>query len=193
MFIQPGPLRGQHVLLEPLELAHTAALQRAVADGESWKLWYASVPTPESMPEYVERAVQGMEQGNLAYAVRSLASGDIVGCTRYYDVDAANRRALIGYTWYADAARRTPVNSESKLLLLQHLFEDAGAIAVELRTHFFNQASRTAIERLGAKQDGVLRSHQILPDGSIRDTVVYSIVASEWPAVKNNLLSRLAG
>ena len=92
-----------------------------------------------------------------------------------------------------DAARRTPINSESKLLLLQHLFEDAGAIAVELRTHFFNQASRTAIERLGAKQDGVLRSHQILPDGSIRDTVVYSIVASEWPAVKNNLLSRLAG
>ena len=193
MFIQPGPLRGQHVLLEPLTLEHTAALQRAVADGESWKLWYASVPTPDAMPEYVQHALHGMEQGNLAYAVRSLASGEIVGCTRYYDIDTANRRALIGYTWYADAARRTPINSESKLLLLQHLFEAAGAIAVEFRTHFFNQASRTAIERLGAKQDGVLRSHQILPDGSIRDTVVYSIVASEWPAVKNNLLSRLAG
>ena len=193
MFIQPGPLRGQHVLLEPLTLEHTAALQRAVADGESWKLWYASVPTPDAMPEYVQRALHGMEQGNLAYAVRSLASGEIVGCTRYYDIDTANRRPLIGYPWYADAARRTPINSESKLLLLQHLFEAAGAIAVEFRTHFFNQASRTAIERLGAKQDGVLRSHQILPDGSIRDTVVYSIVASEWPAVKNNLLSRLAG
>lgn len=192
MFIPSGPLQGQYVLLEPLQREHTAALQQAVTDGEGWKLWYASVPEPAAMPEYVERAMLGAEQGNLAYAVRSLASGEIVGCTRYYDVDTVNRRALIGYTWYADAARRTPINTESKLLLLGHLFENAGAIAVEFRTHFFNQASRAAIERLGAKQDGVLRSHQILADGSIRDTVVYSIIASEWPAVKNNLLSRLA-
>ena len=187
MFIQPGPLRGRHVLLEPLELAHTAALQRAVADGESWKLWYASVPTPESMPEYVERAVQGMEQGNLAYAVRSLASGDIVGCTRYYDVDAANRRALIGYTWYAKRAQRTHINTTCKLLLLTHAFDTLGCNVVGWRTDVFNFASQRAIERLGAKKDGVIRGNGLRRDGTVRDTVMYSVHRGEWPGVRAHL------
>ncbi|GAA3589695.1 GNAT family N-acetyltransferase [Marinobacter xestospongiae] len=191
MWIENEALTGQVVTLEPLTEAHIEPLQRAVADGEGWKLWYASVPTVAAIPEYVRQAMAAAERGDIAYAVRSRASGDIVGTTRYYNVDAANRRAMIGYTWYAAAVRRSAVNTECKLLLLGQLFEQAGAVAVEFRTHFFNQASRAAIERLGAKQDGILRNHQIMADGSYRDTVVYSIIASEWPAVKNNLLSKM--
>ncbi|WP_324032869.1 GNAT family N-acetyltransferase [Shewanella sedimentimangrovi] len=130
------------------------------------------------------------EAGNVAYAVRVKSTDTIAGTTRYYNVDAANRRAMIGYTWYADAAKRTPVNTECKLLLLGKLFEQSNAIAAEFRTHYFNGASRAAIEIMGAKQDGILRNHTIMPDGSLRDTVVYSITAGEWPAVKNNLLSK---
>ena len=130
------------------------------------------------------------KQGNIAFAVRLKETNRIVGTTRFYNVDELNRRPMLGYTWYAKSVCRTGVNSETKLLLLQHVFEQKEAIAVEFRTHFFNQASRTSIERLGAKQDGILRSHQIMPDGSIRDTVVYSILRHEWPAVKDNLLSK---
>ncbi|KDM93124.1 GNAT family N-acetyltransferase [Photobacterium galatheae] len=191
MWIGNETLEGQWTTLEPLEETHIEPLKKAVSEGESWKLWFASVPTPEAMPDYVNRAMQDAREGNIAYAVRLKSSGEIVGTTRYYHVDEANRRAMIGYTWYSDSVKRTPVNTECKYLLLSHLFEGANAIAVEFRTHFFNQTSRAAIERLGAKQDGILRHHQIMKDGSFRDTVVYSIIASEWPAVKANLLSKL--
>ncbi|WP_017216077.1 GNAT family N-acetyltransferase [Pseudoalteromonas sp. NJ631] len=185
------PLIGQHVTLEPLSTTHINALQQAVKDGESWKLWYANVPTPDDMERYVNTAISQASEGNLAYAVRLNSSNEIVGTTRYYNADIANRRAMLGYTWYSDKVRRTAVNTECKFLLLQQLFEDFDAIAVEFRTHFFNHASRNAIERLGAKLDGILRSHQFGRNGELRDTVVYSIIASEWPTVKQHLLSKL--
>jgi N-acetyltransferase len=191
MWINTETLQGNVVLLEPLNSGHVAELETAVQDGESWKLWFAHVPRPEDMMQYVEQAVMASKAGNIAYAVREISSGKIVGTSRYYNVDEKNRRALIGYTWYAASVRRTPVNTECKLLLLTKLFESHNAIAAEFRTHFFNQASRAAIARLGAKQDGILRHHEIMPDGSLRDTVVYSIIAAEWPVVKNNLLSKL--
>jgi len=183
-------LRGALVTLEPLDMNHVEPLQAAVRDGEFWKLWYARVPSPEQMAGYVTAAIAEAKKGNIAFAVRLKETDKIVGTTRFYIVDESNRRPMLGYTWYAQSACRTGVNSETKLLLLQHVFEQKDAIAVEFRTHFFNQASRTAIERLGAKQDGILRSHQIMPDGSIRDTVVYSILRHEWPAIKDSLLSR---
>ncbi|QUI71437.1 GNAT family protein [Pseudoalteromonas sp. M8] len=185
------PLIGQHVTLEPLSTTHINALQQAVKDGEAWKLWYANVPNPDDMERYVNTAISQGSEGNLAYAVRLNSSNEIVGTTRYYNADIANRRAMLGYTWYSDKVRRTAVNTECKLLLLQQLFEDFDAIAVEFRTHFFNHASRNAIERLGAKLDGILRSHQIGRNSELRDTVVYSIIASEWPTVKQHLLSKL--
>ncbi len=183
-------LSGALVTLEPLDISHVEPLQAAVRDGEFWKLWFARVPSPEQMAGYVTHAIADAKQGNIAFAVRLKETNKIVGTTRFYNVDELNRRPMLGYTWYAKSACRTGVNSETKLLLLQYVFEQKEAIAVEFRTHFFNQASRTSIERLGAKQDGILRSHQIMPDGSIRDTVVYSILRHEWPAVKDNLLSR---
>jgi RimJ/RimL family protein N-acetyltransferase len=191
MLIQKQRLEGSHVVLEPMQIAHIQALQEAVLDGEAFNLWFANVPKPEDMQNYVEQAIKAMEQGNIAYVVISKKTGKLVGTTRYYNVDHANKRAMIGYTWYADSAKRTAINTEAKLLLLKNIFEESKAIAVEFRTHFFNHTSRAAIERLGAKQDGILRNHQIMKDGSYRDTVVYSIIASEWPAVRNNLLSKL--
>ncbi|MFC4655055.1 GNAT family N-acetyltransferase [Rheinheimera marina] len=192
MWIQPGPLQGQHVSLEPLTEQHTEALSTALRDGESWKLWYAFVPNPDELALYVQQAVQGAERGEQAFVVKLAETGQVVGTTRFYQVDAANKRALIGYTWYAESVRRTAVNTETKYLMLRHLFEQCGAIAAEFRTHFFNQTSRNAIERLGARQDGILRNHMIMKDGSYRDTVVYSIIASEWPAVRTNLLFKLS-
>ena len=192
MWINEETLKGNFVTLEPLRLEHITELKVAVQDGESWKLWYANVPRPDEMSDYVEDAISAARAGNIAYAVRSNATQQIVGTTRYYNVDAKNKRAMIGYTWYSSSVRRTPINTECKLLLLAKLFESHDAIAVEFRTHYFNQPSRAAIERLGAKQDGILRQHQIMKDGSIRDTVVYSIIAAEWPAVKSNLLSKLS-
>ena len=183
-------LSGAVVTLEPLDMSHVEPLQAAVMDGEFWKLWFARVPSPDQMANYVMHAVADAKKGNIAFAVRLNETNRIVGTTRFYNVDELNRRPMLGYTWYAKSVCRTRVNSETKLLLLQHVFEQKEAIAVEFRTHFFNQTSRTSIERLGAKQDGILRSHQIMPDGSIRDTVVYSILRHEWPSVKNSLLSR---
>lgn len=191
MQINKQKLEGTHVVLEPMKVEHIQALQAAVLDGEAFNLWFANVPKPEDMQSYVEQAIKAMEQGNVAYVVISKQTGKLVGTTRYYNVDHANKRALIGYTWYANSSKRTFINTEAKLLLLKNLFEESKAIAVEFRTHFFNHTSRAAIERLGAKQDGILRNHQIMKDGSYRDTVVYSIIASEWPAVRNNLLSKL--
>lgn len=190
-WLETTPLRGTHVTLEPLERAHVDALCDAVRDGEAWRLWVADVPGPQQMSDYVETALAATDQR--AFVVRENGGSEsILGTTRFYGVDTANRRALIGFTWYAARARRTEVNSESKYLLLSYLFDEHDAIAVEFRTHSFNAASRRAIERLGAKQDGLLRSHQIRADGTLRDTAVYSIIAAEWPAVRANLRSRLA-
>ncbi|KOO57029.1 GCN5 family acetyltransferase [Rheinheimera sp. KL1] len=184
-------LEGEFVRLEPMALSHIADLQQAVADGESWKLWYAMVPTVEEMPAYVQEALASKAQGAVPYVVRCKMTGKVVGTSRYYMVDEASRRALIGYTWYAESVRRTAINTEAKFLLLSNLFERHQAIAAEFRTHFFNHSSRKAIERLGAKMDGILRQHMILKDGSVRDTVVYSIIACEWPTVRRHLLSKL--
>jgi len=186
-------LSGRHAALEPLGYAHEHALAEAVRDGELWKLWYTAVPSPEGMRAEIERRLGLQQAGSmLPFAVRSLASGKIVGMTTYMNIDANHRRVEIGSTWYARSAQRTPLNTECKLMLLTHAFETLDCIAVEFRTAFFNYASRRAIERLGAKQDGILRNHQRYADGSLRDTVVFSIVAHEWPAVKRHLEFKLA-
>jgi len=191
-WLEPIKLKGAVVTLDPLRLDHVEPLKAAVRDGEYWKLWFASVPSPDHMENYVTKAVENAEKGDIAFVVRLNNTNEIVGTTRFYNVDESNRRPMLGYTWYAKSACKTNVNTECKLLLLRYVFEQKAAIAVEFRTHYFNQVSRTAIERLGAKQDGILRSHQIMRDGSIRDTVVYSILQHEWLAVKTNLLSKLA-
>lgn len=192
-FTETVVLEGTHVRLEPLRTDHAQSLCDAAADGCLWELWYASVPEPDAMDEYVRGALLMREEGRgMPFAVRSRSDGRIVGSTRYCNIDADNQRLEIGYTWYAASAQRSAVNSECKLLLLQHAFETLDCIAVELRTHHLNHRSRTAIARLGAKQDGVLRNHRVLADGSVRDTVVFSILDREWPGVKRLLHTRLA-
>jgi N-acetyltransferase len=191
-FIEPVTLTGAHAIIEPLAREHAQALESAAADGELWRLWYTSVAPPGKMGQYIDTALDMRERLDaMPFVVRQKASGEIVGCTRYFNVDAANRRLEIGHTWYAKRVQRGPVNTECKLLLLTHAFEKLQCIAVEFRTHWFNHASRTAIERLGAKQDGVLRNHQVSADGSMRDTVVFSIIDGEWPAVKRHLRYQL--
>lgn len=190
-FTTESTLQGRHASLVPLRLEHLDDLMEAVRDGELWKLWTTSVPAPEGMLAEIERRLGLQQTGSmLPFAVLD-ASGKAVGMTTYMNIDAANRRVEIGSTWYRRAVQRSPLNTECKRMLLGHAFETLGCIAVEFRTHFFNHASRRAIERLGAKLDGVLRNHQLNrhPDaaGSLRDTCVYSIVASEWPAVKAHL------
>jgi len=191
-FIEPVTLTGTHATLEPLGAAHADGIKAAAADGALWNLWYTSVPAPERVDAWLGIALDMRErQGALPFAVRDNASGAVVGSTRYFNVDASSRRLEIGHTWYARRAQRTAINTESKLLLLTHAFEALGCIAVEFRTHWFNHRSREAILRLGAKQDGVLRNHQLMPDGTRRDTVVFSIIDGEWPAVKRHLQFRL--
>lgn len=192
-FIEPVTLRGDVAALEPLQPAHTEALARAAADGELWRLWYTHVAPPDQMAAYVATALDMRERLDaMPFVVRANATGAIVGCTRYFNVDANNRRLEIGHTWYSGSVQRTAVNTECKLLLLTHAFEVLRCIAVEFRTHWFNHASRAAIARLGAKQDGVLRNHQLMPDGARRDTVVFSIIDGEWPAVRQHLRYLLA-
>jgi RimJ/RimL family protein N-acetyltransferase len=187
-FIEPVVLEGRHATLEPLAREHEADVRRAAADGELWKLWYTSIPAPDQTSEWLDIALDMRKRlGAMPFIVRSKAGGAIVGSTRYFNVDAANRRLEIGHTWYSKSVQRTGVNTECKLMLLTHAFETLRCIAVEFRTHWFNHRSREAIARLGAKQDGVLRNHQLMPDGSYRDTVVFSIIESEWPAVKRHL------
>jgi len=190
-------LQGQHALLEPLALAHETEAQAAVQDGRLWELWYTTIPAPQAMRAEIERRLALQAAGSmLPFAVREMKSdgtpGRLAGMTTYMHIDAANRRLEIGSTWYRQSVQRTALNTECKLLLLTNAFETLGCIAVEFRTHFFNQQSRKAIERLGAKLDGVLRSHQIMRNGSLRDTCVYSLVAGEWPAVKAHLQHQLA-
>jgi N-acetyltransferase len=187
-FIDPVTFRGAHATLEPLAGEHEAGLRAAAADGELWRLWYTSVPSPDAVRSYIDAALAHRERDHaMPFAVRDNASGEIVGSTRYFNVVPEHRRLEIGHTWYAKRAQRTPINTECKRMLLAHAFERLQCIAVEFRTSWFNHASRRAIERLGAKQDGVLRNHQRHADGSFRDTVVFSILASEWPAVRRNL------
>ncbi len=176
---EPITLRGTHAILEPLSLAHHDDLADAVQDGELWKLWYTTVPEPAKMKDEIERRLDRQSKGGmLPFAVRDTRTGKVVGMTSYWNVDEPHRRVEIGGTWYRKSMQRTALNTECKLLLLTHAFESLDCVCVELRTHFFNHASRRAIERLGAKLDGILRNNQILANGTIRDTCVYSIIAS---------------
>jgi RimJ/RimL family protein N-acetyltransferase len=185
-------LRGEHAMLAPLSPAHGPALAEASADGELWKLWYTGVAAPGDMADDIERRLRLREEGScLPFTVIEATTGRPVGMTTYMNVDAVNRRVEIGATWYRASVQRTAINTECKLMLLRHAFEELDCIAVEFRTHFFNHASRRAIERLGAKLDGVLRSHTLGRAGELRDTCVYSIIALEWPAVRRNLEWRL--
>ena len=190
MFTQATTLRGQHVCLMPLSAAHHDDLIEAVKDGELWRHWYTAIPTPDKMAAEIERRLSLQKQGSmLPFTVQ--VNGKAVGMTTYMNIDAANQRVEIGSTWYRASVQRSPVNTECKRLLLAYAFEQLQCNAVEFRTHFFNQQSRRAIERLGAKLDGVLRNHQINhhPDaaGALRDTCVYSILNTEWPSVKAHL------
>ncbi len=180
-------LTGRHAALVPLRPAHAAALADAVRDGELWQLWYTAVPSPEGMAAEIERRLALRAAGSmLPWAVLD-AAGTPVGMTTYMHIDPVHRRVEIGSTWYAARMQRSPLNTECKRLLLAHAFDTLGCIAVEFRTHRFNHQSRRAIERLGAQLDGMLRAHQRHPDGSLRDTAVYSITAAEWPTVRNHL------
>ncbi|GJH23848.1 GNAT family N-acetyltransferase [Caballeronia novacaledonica] len=191
-WIEPVTLEGEHVRLVPLTREHEPALTAAASDGELWKLWYTFVPSPDKTRGYIDTALDMRDRlGAHPFAVIDAKTGDVVGSTRFFNVDEANRRLEIGHTWYARRVQKTALNTEAKLLLLTHAFEKLDAIAVEFRTHFMNHASRTAIARLGAKQDGILRNHQVGRDGVMRDTVVFSIIQSEWPAVRANLNYRL--
>jgi RimJ/RimL family protein N-acetyltransferase len=188
---QAPRLQGIHVALEPLQPAHADGLRAAAADGKLWELWYTNVPTPAEVDAYVDAALAMQAAGAaLAFAVRD-AHGRIVGTTRYYDLLPATPRLQIGYTWYARSAQRTGLNTEAKLLLLGHAFEALGCASVGLQTSTHNAASRAAIARLGAKEEGILRAHLRHRDGSLRDTVNFSIIDSEWPAVKAGLLQKL--
>jgi N-acetyltransferase len=184
-------LRGEHVMLEQLQLSHVEGLQSAQGDGELSRCWYTNVPARENVEQYVQTALEAQSRGLVLPFVTRSADGEIVGSTRYYDLDASVPRVSIGYTWYAKHVQRTGLNTEAKLLLLTHAFETLGCIAVAFETSWFNHASRTAIARLGAKQDGVLRNHRRHADGSPRDTAVFSIIEGEWPAVKRNLQHKL--
>jgi RimJ/RimL family protein N-acetyltransferase len=190
-FVQPVTLTGRHATLEPLSPDHAAGLREAAADGELHQLWYTSVPTPKGMEAEIRRRLDLQARDLMQpFAVRD-AAGRLAGMTTYMNVDGANRRVEIGSTWYARRVQRTGLNTECKLMLLRHAFETLDCIAVEFRTHWMNHQSRAAIARLGAKQDGVLRSHSRMPDGSLRDTVVFSIIASEWPTVRAHLQFQL--
>jgi RimJ/RimL family protein N-acetyltransferase len=189
---QPKILEGHGIRLEPLTTDHHDGLRAAVMDGALWDLWFTSAPEPEQVGVYIDRALEGQQSGHmLPWAVRELATGTIAGTTRYHDIVRDIDRVEIGYTWYAKQWQRTHVNTTCKLLLFQYAFEDLGCRVVGLRTDNFNFASQRAIEALGAKKDGVLRHHQARRDGTARDSVMYSVLAHEWPDVKRHLELRL--
>lgn len=188
----PTPLEGYGIRLEPLAHAHEDGLRDAAADGRLWELWYTSVPEAEQVKAYITSALAGQQAGHmLPWAVRELESGIIAGSTRYHDIVAEIDRVEIGYTWYAKRWQRSHVNTACKLLLFEHAFKVLGCAVVGLRTDNFNFASQRAIEALGAKKDGVIRHHHPRQDGSVRDTVMYSVLASEWQDVKRHLRFRL--
>lgn len=187
-WLEPVTLAGEHAALEPLAAGHEQELAEACADGRLWELWYTTVPRPEAMGAEIARRLGLQAAGTmLPFSVRHAASGRLVGMTTYMNADAAHRRVEIGSTWYAAAVQRTSLNTECKAMLLRHAFERLHCIAVEFRTHVMNLQSRQAIERLGARLDGILRCHMRMPNGSLRDTAVYSVTATEWPSVRANL------
>jgi len=188
----PVTLAGRHVRLEPLDASHHDGLVDAVRDGELWKLWYTAVPTPEGMAAEIQRRLGLQAAGSMLPFTVVDASGRPAGMTTYMNIDNTHQRVEIGSTWYANRVQRSPLNTEAKRLLLAHAFEQLQCIAVEFRTHRFNQQSRRAIERLGAQLDGILRNHQRAGNGTLRDTVVYSITADEWPTVRSHLDFQLA-
>ena len=187
----PVELHGLHAALIPLSPDHEAAQCEAVRDGELWRLWYTAIPSPEGMAAEIQRRLKLQAAGSMLPFTVLDSTGRVVGMTTYMNIDATHKRVEIGSTWYARRVQRTALNTECKLMLLTHAFEVLGCIAVEFRTHFFNQQSRRGIERLGAKLDGVLRNHQRAGNGTLRDTCVYSITADEWPTVKTHLRYQL--
>jgi len=191
-FLVPVTLKGTYATLVPLSLDHHGALSDAVRDGELWTLWYTSIPAPEDMAAEINRRLKLQTEGRMLPFTVLDGEGRVVGMTTYMNIDAPNRRLEIGSTWYRAGVQRTPLNTECKRMLLAHAFETLDCVAVEFRTHVLNTQSRKAIERLGAKLDGILRRHMIQPNGSIRDTAVYSITAPEWPMVKAHLDWQLA-
>lgn len=191
-FADSVTLNGQYGSLVPLSRVHCADLAEAVKDGELWNLWYTTIPTPDQMQAEIDRRLGLQNQGSmLPFAVIEKSNGKAVGMTTYFNIDATNKRLEIGATWYRKRVQRTALNTECKLMLLTHAFEQLKCIAVEFRTHFFNHQSRAGIERLGAKLDGVLRQHQVSRNGTLRDTCVYSIIDCEWPTVKGHLTHQL--
>lgn len=191
--LQPVTLSGHGIQLEPLAPHHAPALERAAADGELWRIRVTSVPEPGTAAAYIETALAGARDGHmLPFAVIDTRTGEVVGTTRYHDIVPAVRRLEIGYTWYAKHVQRTHVNTAAKLLLLEHAFDALGCITVGWRTDIFNFASQKAIERLGARRDGVIRGHALRRDGTIRDTVMYSLTAGEWPQTRRHLLYSLS-
>jgi RimJ/RimL family protein N-acetyltransferase len=190
---KPVTLEGNGIRLEPLTAAHRDALTAAASDGRLWELWFTSVPAPEETAKYIDDALTGQQLGHmLPWVVRELESDTIIGTTRYHDIVPIIDRVEIGYTWYGQRWQRTHVNTTCKLLLLTHAFESLGCAVVGLRTDRFNVASQKAIAALGARQDGILRHHQARRDGTARDTVMFSILAAEWPDLKRHLATRLA-
>jgi RimJ/RimL family protein N-acetyltransferase len=191
--VTPVVLEGRGIRLEPLTPDHRDALAAAVTDGRLWELWYTAVPPPGEMGPYIEAALQTQDEGRMiAWVVREMRSGSVIGATRYHDIVPPLDRVEIGYTWYGQSRQRTGVNTTCKLLLLSHAFDTLGCQVVGLRTDGFNFRSQRAIEGLGAKKDGVIRHFGLRRDGSARDTVMYSILATEWPDVKRHLELRLA-
>jgi RimJ/RimL family protein N-acetyltransferase len=186
-------LEGHGVRLEPLTAQHLDALRAAASDGRLWELWFTTVPDPDRVRDYIAEALQGQAAGHmLPWAVRELSTNSIIGSTRYHDIVQEIDRVEIGYTWYAKSWQRTHVNTSCKLLLLEHAFDRLGCQVVGLRTDNFNFASQRAIERLGAKKDGVIRHHRARRDGTVRDTVIYSVLKHEWPDVRRHLTLRIA-
>ena len=193
MDISPVTLEGQHVVLSPLTLWHEEALTAAAGDGELWNTTVTIIPDPAGMKSYIEAALFGQSLGKeLPFVIIRKSSGKVAGTTRFYDIDVHDRRAAIGYTWLSRSAQRTVINTEAKLLLLTHAFETWRCVRVELITDVLNEQSRAAILRLGAKQEGILRKHMILPSGRVRDSVVFSIIDDEWPEVKTALAAKLS-
>lgn len=192
-WLTPVTLQSTRVTLAPLAADHVEDLRAAVRDGELWNLWYTHVVTPDNMAAEIQRRLKAQADGTmLPFSVIDNAQRKVVGMTTFMNLDAPNRRLEIGGTWYRKSVQRSDLNTQSKLLLLTHAFDTLDCVAVEFRTHFFNHQSRRAIERLGAKLDGILRSHQIAGNGTLRDTCVYSITAAEWPTVKSHLTWQLA-
>ncbi len=191
--VQPATIEGGGIRLEPLTEDHHDALEAAAADGKLWELWFTSVPAPGGMQTYIADALKGQRDGHmLPWAVRDVTSGEVVGSTRYHDIVPAIDRVEIGYTWYALSTQRSHVNTTCKRLLLQHAFDTLGCKVVGLRTDNFNFRSQQAIEGIGAKRDGVLRHHATRRDGTVRDSVMFSILATEWPDVRRHLELRLS-